>query len=870
MWRWRRRTDEDFGEEIQANIALDIDRLMAEGMSSDEARSAALRAFGNVTRAQERFYESRRLMWLDDLQRDVRYALRTFVKNPGFTAVAIVTLGLGIGVNNTLFIVVNAVCLRGLPIERPERVLFVNTRDARHRELGLSYRDFDNARTSVPAFAGLAAFANAPVSIGDEGRAPDRELGTYISAEAFRLLGEHPVLGRDLTAGDDKEGASPVAILGHGLWTARYGGDPSIVGRTIRINGRPTTVVGVMRDPFKFPGNTEVWLPMALMPGPTRTPVGRPLGVFGRLTDATTPAQAHTELAALSNRLSRDYADTNQAIRLTAMPINERYSQRITDPNWVAFLAIGVVVVLIACANVANLLLMRALRRAHEMATRASLGATRGHLVRQLLVESALLATFSGGVGLALSLAGARLLSAMIPPNTVPYWLVFSMDTRTFTVLCLVCLGTVLVFGLAPAVHVAKADVNQVMKSGGRSGAIAPRERRWTMVFLIAEVGLSMLFLSALVVGLRTLRAAERADLVIDPTNLLTTSVSLPNDKYRTPEQRIAFYQTLADRMAGMPSISSAAMATALPLSGAVTRQLAVDGRPTSPGVTPPNIWMLTVSPRYFEVMGLHLIGGRAFDERDGTNGRDSAIVNQRFAQMHFPGTDPVGRRIRVVDASRPGGPTAWLTIVGVSPTVRQSPALDPEPMVYTPLRASPPATAAIIVRGSTPSAALAPLLRDAVRDIDPDLPLYRVMPMEQALNESQWAGRGSIVISMTIVWIAIGMAAVGLYAVTAHSVVERTQEIGVRMALGARTADVIRLVARRVVVELALGMLAGVVFTLVWSKMFSATQATYNLTDPASLIGGAIFFAMVAALACTVPVRRAIRVEPVVALRYE
>jgi putative ABC transport system permease protein len=843
--------------------------------------------FGNATRAREQARDVWMWTWLQDAGRDLRFAARLLAKERGFAAVAVVTLGLGIGLNNTLFIAVNTACLRGLPIERPDRVLFLSTHDARDRQLGLSRREFDRARSGLPSFSGLAAFTSAPMSVGDADRAPERELGTYISFSAFHLLGEPPALGRDFTAADDRPGAAPVVILAHGVWNRRYAGDPSIVGRAIRVNGKPATVVGVMHDPFQFPGNAGIWMPLAQMPGGPGAPA-RILSAFGRLTDPSGIAQARAQIDALSTQLSHDFSETNRGIRLAAVPINDRYTQRVTDPQWLAFLGLGVVVVLISCANVANLLLMRAMRRAHEMATRASLGATRAHLVRQLLVESVLLASLGGALGLVLAQAGARGLQRLIPANTVPYWLTFTMDARTLIALFGVSLTTVLVFGLAPALHVARADVNEVMKAGGRSGMAGRRERRWTTVFLVAEFGLTMMFTAALVVGLRSMFAARQADLVIHPANLLTTWVALPADKYRTPEQRLDFYRQLDERIATVPGVSATAMMTALPLGSATPKLLAIDGRRTPPGGTPPTVLTIAIGPRTFDVLGVPLVGGRAFDERDGLQGFEHVVVNQRFAQLFFPGIDPIGQRIALSD-SNGAGPglhlpaggatpragsdltTGWLTIVGIAPSIRQGSALVPDPIVYSPLRASPPPSVALVVRGTSDLTALTSPLRESVRAIDPDLPLYRVMSMEQALSDSQWAARGSIVISMTIVWIAIGLAGVGLYAVTAHSVVQRSQEIGVRIALGAGTRDIVRLVGRRVCVQVGLGILAGIVFTLWWQKAFATLPTgTEKDTDLLALIGGAAVFALIAMLASASPLRRATRVDPLVALRYE
>ena len=476
--------------------------------------------------------------WVQEVWRDFRFAIRLLKKERGFTLVAATVLGLGIGVNNTQFILVNAICIRGLPIDKPDRVLFFSARDARDQELSLSFREFDAIRSSTRGFTGFAAFANAPLAVGDEGRAPDRALGTYLSAGAFRLLGAVPMLGRDFEPADDRPGAQPVTILASSLWRSRYSSDPSIVGRAIRINGTPSIVAGVMADGFRFPSNTEVWQPLALMPGiMTERRTARALSVFGRMADGAAIVDVRGQLAALTTRLSHDYPETNQTLRLAAIPINDRYNGRLTDSVWLAFMTVGVVVVLIACANVANLLLMRSLRRAHEMAIRASLGASRPQLIRQLIVESAALAALGGLLGLAFSLLGVRVIARAIPANTLPYWITFSMDGRAFAVLCAVSLGTVFVFGLAPAMQVSKTDVHHVMKEGGRSGVTGARARRWTTAFLTVEFALTMMLLATLALGVRLARAAERADLVFNPSGLITTSITLPADKYRSPER---------------------------------------------------------------------------------------------------------------------------------------------------------------------------------------------------------------------------------------------------------------------------------------------------------------------------------------------
>jgi predicted permease len=573
----------------------------------------------------------------------------------------------------------------------------------------------------------------------------------------------------------------------------------------------------------------------------------------------------------MSERLAHDFPDTNQGIRLTAIPINERYNGRITDQVWIVFITVGVVALLVACANVANLLLMRAAGRGHEMAVRASLGASRSQLVRQLLMESAVLAVAGGVAGLAFSLLGVRLLQTAIPENTLPYWMTFTMDGRAFAVLAAASLGTVLVFGLAPAIHASKTDVNQAMKEGGR-GRHGAAARRWTTMFLTAEFALSMLLTTTLVINVRLSRSAERAALVFDPANAIVTSISLPPATYRTPAQRVEFYRQLHDRLAAVPTVSAAAVTTALPMGGASARQLAIDGRAPASGETPPTIWALTVSPSYFAAIGVELLRGRGFGDADGAAGADAAIVNQRFAQMFFPNGDAIGHHIRLMDANASGATPPWLDIIGVSPTVRQRGLPDPDPVVYVPLRAAPPASASIVVRTAAGAAAIAPALREAVRAIDPNLPLYRMMPMEQALLELQWNARVSNMIATSIALIVVLLAAVGLYAVTTHAVTQRAQEIGVRMALGAQRRHVVAIVVRRVMIQLALGLAAGLACLVVWGRLFNPIGAdtALRMTDVLNLTAASVVLVLVAVVASIAPAWRAAHLDPIVALRYE
>jgi putative ABC transport system permease protein len=871
----RRRFDADLAEEMMFHRAMRERELAASGADPRDAASAAKRAFGSSALAQDRARDVWLWPWLQDLARDLKFAFRLLAKEPGFTALAVAVLGLGIGVTNFQAVLVNAICVRGLPIPRVDRVVYIAARDVRDHEQALSYRELEEVRASIGASVDLAAFGSSRVIVGDEGRAPDRALAVYLSAGAFSILDATPALGRAFEPVDDRPGAPAVALLAHAFWMSRYGGDPAVVGRRVLIDGTPTAIVGVMADGFRFPVATDLWQPLALMPGiATAKRTVRSLAAIGRLAESATLADVRGRLDGATTRLSHDYPATNTGMRLTAVPINDKYNGRLTDPVWIAFMSVGVIVLLIACANAANLLLMRSAVRGHEMAVRASLGASRARLVRQLLMESAALAAVAGIVGIALSVACVRAITSIIPPNTLGYWITFTMDRRVLALLCVVCLGTVFVFGLAPALHVSKTDVVSLVKEGARGGAASARARRWTTAFLTAEFGLTMVMVAALVLNWRATRAGARADLVIDPDRIVTAGVTLSSARYGSPAQRQAFYDAVTERLGAVHDIAAFAVATALPGGGGVPRQTFVEGRERSATDPPLTSWTVTVGGDYFGVLGLGLVRGRAFDDRDGLAGAETAVVNQRFAQMFFPDADAIGHRVKLPD---PGAAQAapWLTIIGISPTVRQRPLPEPDPVVYLPMRSAPAPAAMLMIRAASGTTRVGPLLRSAVAAIDANTPLDRLMSMDQALALAQWNGRLSSDILNGIALVALCLAAIGVYAVASHGVAQRTQEIGIRMALGAPASHVVGMVLRRAAMQRGLGLLAGVVCILAWERMIGGGGTGGDLpartmSDPINLVTVAALVTVIVAVASIVPALRATRLDPVAALRHE
>ncbi len=817
------------------------------------------------------------------LWQDVLFALRLLVKNKWFTLVATVALALGIGVNAAVFTFVNAVLIRGLPFDDPDRIMALSTRDTvRARDLGVSYLDYKDWRDGSKTFSALAAFTFATMNVSDEGRAPERFTGNYISASGFKLIGQAPILGRDFLPEDDRPGAPPVVLIGSGVWKNRYGSDPSVVGKTVRVNDVPSVVIGVMPEGFKFPGNADVWQPLSTIPDLEKQKRNaRGIQVYGRLATGVTREQATAELVAIGQRLAQDYPDTNKEVRPQVQTFNDRVTGGPIKPIFLSLMGAVVFVLLIACANVANLLLARSAHRSREVSVRVSLGASRWRIVRQLLVESVLLALIGGVLGFGLSLIGIRLFDAATQDVGKPYWMEFTMDGTVFAYFAAICLGTGIVFGLAPALHVARTDVNEVLKEGGRSGSAGIRVRRWSGVLVTAELALTVALLAGAGFMMRNFLTLYRLDLGIETSHLLTMSLALPERKYPSIEQRLAFYQRLQERLESNGKFRTVTVASNAPMQGGFSRRLTVEGRPLASGEQPPTVGMLTVDPRYFEALGLPLTRGRVFTSTDGSPGQETAIINARFAEMYFRNEDPIGQRITLaIDLAGGAAPTGGVpmsltaTVIGIVPNVRQRNIQEAQtdPVAYLPYRMDPRGFMVLLVRSEGDPNALTPLLREELRAVDADLPLFNIRTMDQNLAQQRWPFRVFGTMFAIFAVIALVLSAVGLYAVTAYSVTQRTPEIGVRMALGAQSKQVAWLFLRRSLVHLGIGLTIGIAGAFGVGKIFESANLLVhtNGRDPVTIGSIAGILTVVALVAATWPANRATKLDPLVALRHE
>jgi len=755
--------------------------------------------------------------------------------------------------------------LRGLPVEQPDRIVGFNLGD---RPLNASYRDIDDWR-AARSFADLAAYSGSTMTTGDEGRSPTVFPGAYISANAFGLLGERPMLGRGFLPADDRPGAPAVVILGYQVWSGQYVSDPSIVGKTIRVNALPAIVVGVMPSGFRFPMVQDIWQPLGAMPRlvSDRRAV-RTLSVFGRLAAGVSIRQAQAELNTIAERLAREHPDTNQDFRPVVVP----YTGTSNHPIFIALFGAMGFVLLIACANVANLLLARSARRSREICIRASLGATRWRIVRQLLGESVLLALAAGALGLALSTAAVKWFSNIVEGINFPYWYSdrWTMDERVFAFVASICVATVFLFGLLPALHLSRSNLSQGLKDGGRSGTAGPGARRWTSALLIAQLAFTVVLLSGAGLMVRSLWQLFEADRIVDTRNLFRVSMRLPPAKYPGAAERLALYGKLEEQLTGLPPIASATVATAVPFIGAPQWRMAVDGAPASAGEQLLSVALIAAGTTYFDTLGLGLVRGRSFTNRDGMPGYESAIVNQRLSEMFFANENPVGRRIRLVNPNASASPVEiTATIVGVAQTVRHNFFNDIDPAVYVPYRANP-SPAMLLVRGRANEAAATAAVREQIRQIDPDIGVFGITPAERDKTQSRWGNTVFGTMIAVFAGVALVLAAVGLYAVTAYGVTQRTQEIGVRMALGAEASAVVWLFVRGALMPLAVGLALGLAGGFGVGRLLRSMLVLTSPTDPATFATIAFMLIVVTLVACLWPARRAADLDPVLALRTE
>jgi predicted permease len=812
---------------------------------------------------------------METLWRDIRYGARMLAKRPGFTVVTVLALALGIGANSAIFSVVNTVLLRPLPYEDPERLVMVwERRPRQNRDAGaVAPADFLDWQSQNQVFDSMAAYTSTAFNMTGVGE-PEQINSQLVTEGFFQVLSVKAALGRTFIQGEDKEGGGRRLVMGHGLWQRRFGADPNIIGRSLTLNNESFTVIGVMPPDFQYPDKaTELWaspkrvLPEVFLPGnpdPSTIRTLHYLNVIARLKPGVTREQAQAEMETIAGRLEQQYPAENTGHTARIVALHEQLVGDVRPALLVLLAAVGFVL-LVACANVANLLLARATARHKEMSIRTALGAGRLRLIRQLLTESILLSLLGGGLGLLLALWGVDLLVALSPGN-LPRLREISLDGKVVGFTLGISLLTGIIFGLAPALQASRLDLIGSLKEGGRSSMEGFGRHRMRSLLIVVEVALALVLLTGAGLMIRSFQRIQQVDPGFNPNNLLAVELSLPRSKYVEQERMADFYSRVTARIATLPGVESVGATWTLPLSGQdASRGFDIEGYTPAPNERT-NSAFSAVSPRYFQTMEIPLKMGREFNDRDTAAGPGVIIVNDTFARRYFPGGDAVGKRMRLKGEENP-----WLTIVGVVGDVKHT-ELTAEPrteMYLSSLQTAFPFMN-MVVRTTTDPASLTTAIRKEVWAVDSDQPVTQVETMLQLISASVARARFNTLLLGVFAAVALILAAIGLYGVISYSVTQRTHEIGIRMALGAQRSDVLKLIVGQGMILALAGVAIGLAAAFALTRLMSSLLYGVTATDPWTFGAVAVILSATALLATIIPARRAMRVDPLVALRYE
>jgi putative ABC transport system permease protein len=805
---------------------------------------------------------------MDTLLRDVRYAARTLAQNPGFALLTILCLALGIGVNGTIFSVVDTVSIRPLPFRDPDRLarLYTSQQANGVNRGGVSFLDVGDWKTRTHAFQEIAAFTSRSLTLSD-GDEPERFNGTTITANLFPMLGVQPILGRQMRAEEDRPGAPPVVILSHGVWQRRYAGDPSIIGRTITVNGNKHTVIAVMPPKFLFPERAQLWIP--LTPIEYASPrSNRNLAVFARLKPPASVDEARRDVASVADQLARETRE-DQGWSATARSLRDDMVP--SDVTLVVMTMMGAVtlVLLVACANVANLLLARASVRQREMAVRAALGAGRGRIVRQLLTESLLIALASAPLGVVIAYGGLQwLTSAMPPQRQPPYYIDWSMNPRIIAYTVAIALATGVIFGLVPALHAARPNLQESLKDRGAGSGGARNRLRASLV--VAEVALSLVLLVGASMFVRSFLNLQDARAGLDTAPLMTMRFYMPGDAYEPQDAIVRRIEDVVRRVEALPGVTSAMASNMVPLNGGGSGGgVVAEGATVEAGKEPQVSWF-AVTPHLLKTLQIGVVAGRDFTEADGHGKSAVAIVNGVFAARLWPNQrDVVGQRFRFAeDKTR-----QWINVIGVVPDFRLFTVRDgkPSPYAFVAYAYEPTRNTGLTIRvaGGSP-AAITSLVREQIRASDPALPVFDTDTGDEVRLMTFWQDRLFGWMFSIFGFIALALAAIGVYGVLSYAVSQRTQEIGVRVALGASRRNVFAMIVGHGAKLAAIGIAVGVAGAFGVTRLITSILYNVGATDPVSFIGTAFFLVLVAVAASYVPARRATAVDPIVALRAE
>jgi putative ABC transport system permease protein len=867
----------DIDEELRLHLEMEAEANVARGMPPEEARRAALRAFGNFGSIKERAYEVRGGGFVESAIQDVRFGARLLAKHRAFTAVAVLTLALGIGANTAIFSVVHALLLQPLPYPAPDRIVMVweVTPEGRHQNNTSRYNVMA-WREQSHSFEALAAFSDQRISFTGGSGEPEEVAVQLANPELFRILRVKPLRGRVLTPEDAKPDAPRTVVLSYGFWQRRFGGDPGILGKTVTLNGGPRTVVGILPPGFQWyiqhqSGTTkppEIWVALPMPTEGDGALNGRFLAVVGRLKQGVTRERAAAELKTIKARIAQDSPQYNKGFTAEVIPLREQLVGNVR-PALLILLGAVACVLLIACANVANLMLSRAAVREKEIAVRTAIGARRLRVVRQLLTESLLLALLGGLLGLALAWWGIRALVAISPRDLINLQDV-GLHPTVLAWTLVIALTTGILFGLVPALEATRLDLNNSLKEGGKGSAgQGTRSSRLRGAFVVAEVALALMLLTGAGLLVQSFGRLRNIEPGFRTDDVLTLVITLPERKYTEDRQVIGFFREALERVRALPGVRSAGMVNYLPLYGGLgsATDFTVTGRPALPPGQAPSTDVRVADADYFRTLGIPLVRGRNFSASESSERKDVVLISQEMARRYFPGEDPLGKIVSVdmFDEPRP------TEIVGIVGDARYDSLVDqPHPTVYFPLPVLTYSSMTLVLHTLGDPEAIVPAVRRALHAVDPDQPIADVRTMNQVMADIVGRARFNTLLLGLFAALATVLAAIGIFGVMSYSVALRTREIGLRMALGAQRGIVLRLVLRQGLLLTLLGIALGVTGALALTRLLRGLLYEVSATDPVTFGAIALLLVAVSWIACYIPARRAARVNPLIAMRYE
>ncbi len=868
----RKSVEGELDEELRYHLECQIDEGLAAGMSPQEARYAALQSIKDIEQRKEECRDARRVHAIETLFQDFRYGLRTLRKSPGFTAAALLTLALGIGATTAIFSFAYGILLRPLPYKNPSRLIVLNETTPKVGLVSVSYPNFLDWRAQNRAFSEMAAVNGVGFNLAGISQ-PENISGLAVSSNFLLILGIHPLLGRDFYPSEEKPGTAPVVLLSYSLWQSHFGGDRNAIGRVISLDGRGFTVVGVLPPDFRWIEKADVLEPVGVWARNNSDFAERgargDMVVVGRLAPGVRFEQARAEMETIAARLAVAYPGANDQFSVALRPLREVFVSDIRPAILVLSSAV-IFVLLIACANVANLFVVRGFRRAREMALRIAIGASQGRIIRQVLAESFLLAFCGGMLGLALAALGIHGIAKLIPADGLAGASVTLNGTVLLFATGVVILSAIL-FGLTPALQSTKTDVQAALKEGGRSATTSARQNRWRGGLVVAEISLALILLIGAGLMMKSLYCLLSVDPGFRPDRVLTMEMNLRTSQYGKDAAILNFWQQVLYRVRAVPGVEAAALGNAIPLTNDHERtDITLEGMALPKPGSFPHPDTHIVSPAYVSTLGVALLRGRAFTDADNENAPPVAMINDMLAQRFFPDKNPIGKRF-IFGHPSADKPPKWISIVGVVGDTKLYGLSNPSRLeVYVPFRQSPTGDMNLLVKSGSDPAALTSTIRRIIASIDKDQPVFAVATMNQLFMNSVSTRRMTLILLGLFSALALVLAAIGIYGVISYSLAQRTQEIGIRMALGAQRGNLLRMILSQGAEIAGIGIIIGIVVSFGLTRLMSNLLFSVSAVDPATFAAVVIVLALIAMLASYIPARRSLRVDPMVALRNE